>query len=162
MGIVNLKINGRSATVDVAPDMPLLYALLNIDLLAADQPQLKGPRFGCGLGQCGACTVIVDGEALRSCITPVSSVDGFEITTLDALGTPENPHPIQRAFIEHQAAQCGYCSNGMIMEAKAFLDANPRATEAEIIGHMNNNLCRCGTHTRILRAIKQYQQEVAV
>jgi aerobic-type carbon monoxide dehydrogenase small subunit (CoxS/CutS family) len=148
--------------VDVDPDSPLLYTLLNIDLMAPGQPQLRGQRFGCGLGQCGACTVIVQGDAIRSCVTPVSTVEGFEITTQDALGTPDNPHPMQKAFIDHQAAQCGYCSNGMMMEALSFVDKNPKATEAEVIAHMDNNICRCGTHPRILSAIRQYQREVAV
>jgi nicotinate dehydrogenase subunit A len=162
MSTVNLKINGQAVAVEADADQPLLYTLLNIDVTNPGFSQLKGPRFGCGLGQCGACTVIVQGEAIRSCITPVSTVEGFDITTQDALGTANNPHPIQRAFIEHQAAQCGYCTNGMMMESLAFIDKNPNATEAEIVDHMNNNICRCGTHVRILGAIRQYQREVAV
>lgn len=153
MSRINLKVNSRSVTVDVEPDTPLLYVLRN-DL------GLNGPRFGCGLGQCGACTVIVEGEAIRSCITPVEFVEGFDIITLEGLGTLENPHPIQKAFIEHQAAQCGYCINGFIMQAKAFIDQNPQASEQEIIAALEGNLCRCGTYLRILQAVKQYQQEV--
>ncbi|HXF04476.1 MAG TPA: (2Fe-2S)-binding protein [Blastocatellia bacterium] len=153
MSRITLKVNGRSVTVDVEPDTPLLYVLRN-DL------GLNGPRFGCGLGQCGACTVIVEGEAIRSCITPVEFVEGFDIITLEGLGTLENPHPIQKAFIENQAAQCGYCINGFIMQAKAFLDQNPRASDQEIIAALEGNLCRCGTYLRILQAVKQYQQEV--
>lgn len=153
MSRINLKVNSRSVAVDVEPDTPLLYVLRN-DL------GLSGPRFGCGLGQCGACTVIVEGEAIRSCITPVEFVEGFDIITLEGLGTLENPHPIQKAFIENQAAQCGYCINGFIMQAKAFIDQNPRASEQEIIAALEGNLCRCGTYLRILQAVKQYQQEV--
>ncbi len=154
MSIVNLKVNGRAFTVDVDPASPLLYILRN-DLT------LNGPRFGCGLGQCGACTVIVEGEAVRSCITPVSSVQGFEITTLEGLGTLEKPHPIQKAFIDQQAAGCGYCMNGIMMTAKAFLDQYPKATQAQIIEALDGNLCRCALHIRVLKALQQYQQEVA-
>ena len=153
MATVNLKVNGQDHTFDVEPGTPLLYILRN-DLA------LNGPRFGCGLGQCGACTVIIEGEAIRSCVTPATGVEGFEITTSDALGTMENPHAIQQAFIDHQAAQCGYCINGMIMQAKAFIDLNPNATDAEIRQNLSGNLCRCGTHLRILRAVKQYAEEV--
>ncbi|MBI4469638.1 MAG: (2Fe-2S)-binding protein [Acidobacteria bacterium] len=153
MSIVNLNINRRTFTIDVDPTAPLLYILRN-DL------SLNGPRFGCGLGQCGACTVIVEGEAIRSCITPVSSVEGFAITTLEALGTIENPHPLQRAFIAQQAAGCGYCMNGIMMTAKALLDQNPRATEIQIMEALDGNVCRCALHIRVLKAIQQYQQEV--
>lgn len=150
---VNLRVNGRSYSLDVDPRTPLLYILRN-DLT------LNGPRFGCGMGQCGACTVIAGGRAIRSCITPVSSVATAEITTMEGLGTLDRPHPIQKAFIDQQAAGCGYCLNGIIMTAKAFLDRNPRATEAEIVHSLDGNLCRCGVHIRILRALKQYQQEM--
>ena len=150
---VNLRVNSRSYAVDVDPRTPLLYILRN-DLT------LNGPRFGCGMGQCGACTVIAGGRAIRSCITPVSSVATAEITTMEGLGTLDRPHPIQKAFIDQQAAGCGYCLNGIIMTAKAFLDRNPRATEAEIVQSLDGNLCRCGVHIRILRALKQYQQEM--
>ena len=150
---VNLRVNSRSYALDVDPRTPLLYILRN-DLT------LNGPRFGCGMGQCGACTVIAGGRAIRSCITPVSSVATAEITTMEGLGTLDRPHPIQKAFIDQQAAGCGYCLNGIIMTAKAFLDRNPRATEAEIVHSLDGNLCRCGVHIRILRALKQYQQEM--
>ena len=153
MSAITLKVNGRNYTVDADPATPLLYILRN-DLT------LNGPRFGCGLGQCGACTVIVEGEAVRSCITPASSVQGFEITTIDGLGTADKPHPIIKAFIDNQAAQCGYCINGMVMTAKAFIDQNPGATQAQIIEALQGNLCRCGTHLRILKAAQQYAQEV--
>ena len=150
---VNLRVNSRSYALDVDPRTPLLYILRN-DLT------LNGPRFGCGMGQCGACAVIAGGRAIRSCITPVSSVATAEITTMEGLGTLDRPHPIQKAFIDQQAAGCGYCLNGIIMTAKAFLDRNPRATEAEIVHSLDGNLCRCGVHIRILRALKQYQQEM--
>jgi nicotinate dehydrogenase subunit A len=124
--------------------------------------ELNGPKFGCGLGQCGACTVIVEGEAYRSCITPVRDVEGVAITTLEGIGSIANMHPIQLAFLENNAAQCGYCINGMIMTAKAFVDQNPGATEDQIIAALDANLCRCGTHQAILAAVKQYAQEVSV
>ena len=154
MNVINLKVNGRTYPVDVDPEAPLLYILRN-DLL------LRGPKFGCGLGQCGACTVIVEGEAIRSCITPVGTVDGYQVTTLEGLAVGDKLHPIQKAFIDNSAAQCGYCISGMIMTAKAFIDLNPKATDAEIIAAMDGNLCRCGTHVRIMAAIKQYAKEVA-
>src|SRR5271169_1851689 len=125
MSAVTLKVNGRTHTLDLDPATPLLYAL-------SDDLELRGPKFGCGLGQCGACTVIVKGNAVRSCITPVKAVADAEITTLEGLGTPEKPHPIQQAFIDEQAAQCGFCVSGIIMTAKAFLDKNPNAGEAQI------------------------------
>jgi nicotinate dehydrogenase subunit A len=153
MSIIALKVNGRSHTVDVDPATPLLYVL-------SDDLALRGPKFGCGLGQCGSCTVIVRGRAIRSCVTPVSTVSGAEITTLEGLGTIERPHPIQRAFINEQAAQCGFCLNGVILTAKAFLDQNPKASDADIQQAMSGVLCRCFTHTRMLRAIRRYQREV--
>src|SRR5436190_17730876 len=153
MSAINLKVNGRDHTLDLDPATPLLYAL-------SDDLELRGPKFGCGLGQCGACTVIVKGQAVRSCITPVKTVEGAEITTLEGLGTIEKPHPLQQAFIEEQAAQCGFCINGVIMTAKAFLDKNPKANEADIQQAMSGVLCRCAAHTRMLRAIKRYAQEV--
>src|SRR3954462_1678443 len=122
---ITLRVNGRSHTLDVDPTTPLLYVL-------SDDLELRGPKFGCGLGQCGACTVLVRGRAVRSCVTPVSTVSGAEITTLEGLGTSEHPHPIQQAFIDAQAAQCGFCLSGVILTAKAFLDQNPKANEAEI------------------------------
>jgi aerobic-type carbon monoxide dehydrogenase small subunit (CoxS/CutS family) len=151
--MINLKVNGHATAVDVDPATPLLYVL-------SDFLQQNGPKFGCGLGQCGACTVIVEGEAIRSCITPVSSVEGFEITTLDGLGTPENLHPIQKAFIEEQAVQCGFCMSGIILTAKAFIDQNPRATVADVEKAMDGVLCRCCAHTRIVKAIGRYLEEV--
>jgi nicotinate dehydrogenase subunit A len=146
--MVTLVVNDRSRTLDVDPDTPLLYVLRN-DLA------LRGPRFGCGLAQCGACTVLLDGVAIRSCVTPVSSVERRKITTLEGLGSVARPHPIQSAFIEEQAAQCGYCINGMIMTAKALLDRSPNPTEREIKQALAGNLCRCGTHLRIVRAIRR-------
>jgi nicotinate dehydrogenase subunit A len=144
-----LRVNGRSHAVRVDdPQMPLLYALRN-DL------ELHGPRFGCGLAQCGACTVHVDSKPVRSCVFPVSQAAGKTILTLEGLGTPEKPHPLQQAFIEEQAVQCGYCINGMIMQAKALLDENRKPTEAQIRQALAGNLCRCGTHVRIVRAVKR-------
>ncbi len=147
MATVNLRVNGRAQTLEIDdPAMPLLYAL-------RDQFNLNSPKFGCGLGQCGACTVIINGVAERSCQLPVSSVQNREITTLEGLGTPENLSPVQAAFIAEQAAQCGYCTNGMIMTATALLAKNPRPTEAEAREALAGNLCRCGTHVRVLGAV---------
>ena len=154
MSFLSLKVNGQTHSFDVDPTTPLLYVL-------TDDLGLRGPKFGCGLGQCGACTVLVKGQAVRSCITAVESVQGVEIITLEGLGTVDKPHPIQRAFIEEQAAQCGFCLNGVIMTAKAFLDKNPKATEKEIQEGMSRVLCRCFTHTRMLRAIGRARQEMA-
>ena len=151
---ITFSVNGKSQTLAVAPETPLLYVLRN-DL------ELNGAKFGCGLAQCGACTVIVDGAAIRSCITPVGDVSGREVTTIEGLGTVDHPHPLQKAFITLQAAQCGYCINGMVMSAKALLDQSPHASNAEIREALAGNLCRCGTHTRILRAIAQAQKEMA-
>jgi nicotinate dehydrogenase subunit A len=153
MTTLTLKVNGYAHTVNVDPATPLMYILRN-DL------ELNGPRFGCGLGQCGACTVIAQGNAIRSCVTPVSAVQGIEIITLEGLGTLEKPHPIQKAFVAEQAAGCGYCMNGMMMTAKAFLDKNPMATEADIRHALDGTLCRCATHLRILRAVQRYAKEV--
>ena len=153
MSVINLKVNGRPHTVDVDPTTPLLYVL-------SDDLELRGPKFGCGLGQCGACTVIVKGQATRSCVTPVSSVAGSDITTLEGLGTVDKPHPIQQAFIDEQAMQCGFCINGVILTAKAFLDRNPKAADADIREAMSGVLCRCAANVRMLRAIKRYAQEV--
>jgi nicotinate dehydrogenase subunit A len=151
---INLKVNGRTHTLDLDPATPLLYAL-------SDDLALNGPKFGCGLGQCGACTVIVKGQAIRSCITPVKSVEGQEIVTLEGIGTAANPHPLQQAFIEEGAAQCGFCVNGVVMTANAFLDKNPRATQAEIQQAMSGVLCRCFTSVRMLRAIERAGQRLA-
>ncbi len=149
-----LKVNGATRRASVEPDTPLLYILRN-DL------ELSGPRFGCGLSQCGACTVLIDGKPARSCVTPVVSVGAKNVTTLEGLGSKDRPHPLQKAFIEEQAAQCGYCANGMIMTAKALLDKTPNPTEAQIRKALAANLCRCGTHNRIVRAIQRAAKEVA-
>lgn len=154
MSLLSLKVNGQTHSLDVDPTTPLLYVL-------SDDLGLRGPKFGCGLGQCGSCTVLVKGQAVRSCITAVESVQGVEIITLEGLGTVDKPHPIQRAFIEEQAAQCGYCLNGVILNAKAFLDKNPKATEKDIQEGMSRFLCRCFTNTRMLRAIGRAQKEMA-
>ena len=146
---VTLNVNGRSQAISADdPQMPLLYALRN-DL------GLHGPRFGCGLGQCGACTVHVDGKPVRSCQTPIEKAAGRKILTLEGLGTSAKPHPLQKAFIDEQAVQCGYCINGMIMQAKALLDANKRPSDEQIKQALAHNLCRCGTHVRIVRAVKR-------
>jgi len=146
--MITLDVNGAAREVDADPDTPLLYVL-------RDQLGLNGAKFGCGLGQCGACTVLVDGRAVFSCVTPVSVLPGRKIRTVEGLGTAENPGPVQRAFIEEQAAQCGYCIAGMIVRAQALLERNPSPSEAEIRRHMAPNLCRCGTHMRILRAVRR-------
>src|SRR5476649_1365898 len=135
----SITVNGKAHSVDAAGDTPLLYALRN-DL------ELNGAKFGCGLAQCGACTVIVEGKAVRSCVTPLAAVAGKAITTIEGLGTSAKPHALQMAFVEEQAAQCGYCANGMIMTAKALLDKNPHPSEAQIRNELSANLCRCGTH----------------
>ena len=151
MSEITLKVNGRAHRLDLDLATPLLYVL-------SDDLELRGPKFGCGLSQCGACTVIVNGEAIRSCVTPVEDVADVEITTLEGLGTPENPHPIQQAFIEEQAAQCGFCLSGVILTAKAFLDVNPKATDEQIEQALSGILCRCFAHTRMHRAIRRYAQ----
>jgi nicotinate dehydrogenase subunit A len=149
MAPTNLSVNGMMVSVTVDdPDTPLLYVLRN-------ELGLRGPRFGCGLGQCGACTVHVDGHAVRSCITPLSSLGDSKVVTLEGLGKDERPHPVQQAFIDEQAVQCGYCINGMIMQSAALLTHNPRPTEQQIKVELANNLCRCGTHLRIMRAVKR-------
>jgi nicotinate dehydrogenase subunit A len=143
-----LRVNGRAQEVAAEPNTPLLYVLRN-DL------GLKGTRFGCGAGHCGSCTVLVDGNAVQSCDTPLWSASGREITTIEGLGSAERPHPLQQAFLGEQAAQCGYCINGIIMAAAALLKRTPRPTDAEIAAALDRNLCRCGTHVRILRAIRR-------
>ena len=146
---IPLHVNGRATRVTVDdPDMPLLYAL-------RDNLGLHGPRFGCGLGQCGSCTVHLDGRSVRSCVTPLSAVGKKKIVTLEGLGKPDKLHPVQKAFIEEQAAQCGYCINGMIMEAVAFLASNKSPSDAQIKQALARNLCRCGTHLRVVRAVKR-------
>ena len=146
---IPLHVNGQATRVTVDdPDMPLLYAL-------RDNLGLHGPRFGCGLGQCGSCTVHLDGVAVRSCVTPLSDVGKQKVVTLEGLGTVDKLHPVQKAFIEEQAAQCGYCINGMIMQAAAFLNSNKKPSDAQIKQALAQNLCRCGTHLRIVRAVKR-------
>lgn len=146
---MTLTVNGRTETIDVDPTTPLLYVL-------SDDLRLKGPKFGCGLAQCGACTVIAGDTAIRSCVTPVSKVAGTPIVTLEGLGSPEAPHPIQQAFIDEQAAQCGFCLSGVILTSKALLDRNPSATDDEIREALSGVLCRCFVHGRMLRAIRRY------
>ena len=144
--MMTLQVNGKNHQVDAEPDTPLLYVL-------RDDLQLNAAKFGCGLGQCGACTVIVDGKAVLSCVTPLLLLQGKEVTTLEGLGTVEKPAPIQRAFMEEQAAQCGYCIAGMMMRAQALLQRKSKPTDAEIRNELQTNLCRCGTHMRIIRAV---------
>jgi len=151
--VISLLVNGKKHRVDATPDTPLLYVLRN-DLA------LNGPKFGCGLGQCGACTVIMEGRAVFSCVMPVGEAAGRSIVTLDGLGSIEKPHPIQKAFIEEQAAQCGYCINGMIMSAKFLLDRTPNPTEHEIRQALDPVLCRCGTHRGIMRAVLRAAKEM--
>ena len=152
---IKLTVNGTPRALEVDdPEMPLLYAL-------RDQLGLHGLHFGCGLAQCGACTVHYDGEALRSCVMPISAVAGADIVTLEGLGTPEKPHPLQQAFIDEQAAQCGYCINGMIMQAAAFLAQNKNPTEDQVRQALAQNLCKCGTHVRILRAVMRAAKQMA-
>ena len=149
MASVTLRVNGEVRTIETDdPAMPLLYAL-------RDQLELHGPKFGCGLGQCGACTVHIDGRAVRSCQMPVSQAAGHDVVTLEGLGSPEKLHKVQAAFVAEQAAQCGYCTNGMIMSATALLSRNPRPNEAEIREALAGNLCRCGSHIRVLRAVER-------
>ncbi|MGQ0655222.1 MAG: (2Fe-2S)-binding protein [Betaproteobacteria bacterium] len=151
--MITLDVNGRTHQVDADPATPLLYVL-------ADHLQLNGAKFGCGLGQCGSCTVLVDGEAVFSCVTPISALSGRRITTVEGLGSLDRPGPMQRAFIAEQAAQCGFCIPGMIMRAQALLERNPSPTQAQIRSHMSTNLCRCGTHMRILRAVGRAAREM--
>jgi len=149
---LSLKVNGRTHTLDVDPATPLLYVL-------SDDLELRGPKFGCGQALCGSCTALVNGRAIRSCVTPVGSVAGAEVVTLEGLGTPENPHPIQKAFIEEQAGQCGFCLNGVILTAKALLDREPKASDERIREELSSVLCRCFVHVRMMRAIKRYARE---
>jgi len=148
MTTYRLQVNGKQHAVDTDPDTPLLYVLRN-DL------ELNGAKFGCGLGQCGSCTVLVDGKAAMSCLIPVSSVGARAVRTVEGLGSVDKPGVLQQAFIDEQAAQCGYCIAGMIMQAAALLERTPRPSEAQIRAHMAPNLCRCGTHMRILRAVRR-------
>jgi nicotinate dehydrogenase subunit A len=148
---INIKVNGAMRAVPAEPDTPLLYVLRN-DL------SLNAAKFGCGLAQCGACTVLVDGKPVRSCVTPIATLGQSEITTLESLGTIERPHPLQAAFMTEQAAQCGYCIAGIIMSAKALLDRSPRPSEADVRQGLAGNLCRCGAHNRIVRAVLRAAQ----
>jgi nicotinate dehydrogenase subunit A len=148
MARIILKVNGKTSVVETDPQTPLLYILRN-DL------RLNGPKFGCGLAQCGSCTVIMDGNAIRSCATTIAVAQGRTVVTLEGLGSTKKLHPVQKAFVDEQAAQCGYCINGMIMTTKALLDKNPRPTDSQIREALAGNLCRCGTHIRILRAVKR-------
>ena len=148
MATFTLKVNGEARTVDADPDTPLLYVL-------RDNLALKGPRFGCGLAQCGACTVHVNGEAVRSCVLPIDALKDGAVTTLEGLGTSAKPSKLQQAFIDEQAAQCGYCINGMIMTSAALLEKNKTPSEADIRAALADNLCRCGTHKRIVAAVKR-------
>jgi len=154
MSVISLKVNGHVHNVDVDPQTPLLYVL-------SDELELRGPKFGCGLAQCGACTVIIQGRAVRSCVMLVSAVKDQEVTSLEGIGTPEHPHAIQRAFIDEGAAQCGFCLSGVILSAKALLDENPKATDEQIREALRSVLCRCFAHTRMMRAIKRYQEQHA-
>jgi nicotinate dehydrogenase subunit A len=154
MAAISLKVNGRLHTVDVDPESPLLYVL-------SDELQLRGPKFGCGLAQCGACTVLVQGQVRRSCVLPVGAVKQEEVTTLEGLGTPDKPHPIQQAFIDEGAAQCGFCLSGVILTAKNLVDENPKASDEEIREAMGGIVCRCFAHARMMRAIKRYHRSRA-
>lgn len=154
MASIVLNVNGENHSVEVDPGTPLLYVL-------SDELHLRGPKFGCGLAQCGACTVLIEGRARRSCVMPLGKVGTQRIVTLEGLGTPEKPHPLQQAFIDEQAAQCGFCLSGIILTAKALFDEKPRASDEEIRESLSGVLCRCFAHTRILRAIKRYQASLA-
>lgn len=149
MSAISLKVNGKLHTLELEPATPLLFVL-------ADELGLRGPKFGCGMAQCGACTVIVRGQAVRSCVMPLSAVGKDEVTTLEGIGTPEKPHPIQQAFIDEGAAQCGFCLSGVILTAKAVLDEKPGASDEEISEALGGVLCRCFVHVRMLRAIRKY------
>lgn len=154
MAKISLRVNGHAQVIDAEPDMPLLYALRN-DL------KLNGPKYGCGMAQCGACTVILEGNAIRSCVTPLSAARNKRVTTLEGLGSTKKMHKIQQAFVEEQAVQCGYCINGMILTTKVLLDKNPKPTDAQIREALAGNLCRCSTHIRILRAVKRASGQLA-
>ena len=154
MAMITLRVNGTSRSVDVEADTPLLYVLRN-DL------ELNGPKFGCGLAQCGACTVLLEGKPVRSCVTPVSAAAKGRVTTIEGLGTEEKLHPLKKAFIEEQACQCGFCGNGMVMSAKALLEKNPKPTERDIKQALNGHLCRCASHNRIVRAVQKAAKEMS-
>jgi nicotinate dehydrogenase subunit A len=154
MAPITLTVNGKARTINTDPTTPLLYVLRN-------ELELNGPRFGCGLAQCGACTVLMDGMPARSCSVPLSSAVGKSVTTLEGLGSTGHPHPLQKAFVEEQAAQCGFCMNGIVMHAKALLDKNPHPTVAEIKEALTGVLCRCGSHLRVIRAIQRASEQRA-
>jgi nicotinate dehydrogenase subunit A len=154
MAELKLTVNGRLQTLDVEPDMPLLN-LLNEDL------GLNGPKFGCGLSQCGACTVLLEGEPIRSCVTPCSASAGKKVTTIEGLGTQKAPHRLQQLFIEEQAVQCGYCISGIMLYGKTFVDSNPKASREDIIKSLSGLICRCHAHSRMVRALERYAQEVS-
>jgi nicotinate dehydrogenase subunit A len=154
MAPITLTVNGKARTINTDPTTPLLYVLRN-------ELELNGPRFGCGLAQCGACTVLMDGMPARSCSVPLSSAVGKSVTTLEGLGSTGHPHPLQKAFVEEQAAQCGFCMNGIVMHAKALLDNNPHPTVAEIKEALTGVLCRCGSHLRVIRAIQRASEQRA-
>jgi nicotinate dehydrogenase subunit A len=153
MATIHFRLNGQPATVDADPDSPLLTAL-------TDDLALNGPKFGCGIAQCGSCTVLMDGAPVRPCVIPVAKAEGHEITTIEGLGTVDRLHPLQRAFIEEQAVQCGFCLSGPMLQGKVFIDKNPNATEAEILHALNGVICRCHTHTRMVKALQRYAREV--
>ena len=153
MAAVSLSVNGKSYTVDVDPNTPLLYVLM-------DQLELNGPKFGCGLAQCGACTVLSDGQPIRSCTTAVGDVGTAAITTIEGLGTVDQPHPVQQAFIDEQALQCGYCVSGPMLYGKAFIDANPGASREEVFNALSGLLCRCHSHVRMVNALMRYAATV--
>ena len=153
MAVITLTVNGRSYSIDTDPDMPLLYALM-------DDLQLNGPKFGCGLAQCGACTVLLDGEPVRSCQTAMSDAAARKVTTIEGLGTIDNLHPIQKAFIDEQAIQCGQCVSGPMLYGKAYIDQNPNATQDQIVAALDGLLCRCHAHVRMVRALVRYAQGV--
>jgi len=154
MAAISFAVNGNPYSTDVDSNTPLLYVL-------QDDLKLNGAKFGCGLGQCGACTVLLDANPIRSCITPISQVNGHTVTTIEGLGTVDNPHPIQTAFITEQALQCGFCISGPMLQGKAFIDQQPNATEEDIAKALDGLLCRCYAHTRIIRALVRYAEEVA-
>jgi nicotinate dehydrogenase subunit A len=154
MAVISLTVNGNPYSADINPATPLLFVL-------QDNLKLNGPKFGCGVAQCGACTVLVDGKPARSCVTPLTNVEGKEITTIEGLGTVDNPHPIQRAFIAEQAAHCAFCISGPMLYGKVFIDQNPGASESDINQALKGLLCRCYAHTRMLRALARYAKETA-
>jgi nicotinate dehydrogenase subunit A len=155
MASISMTVNGSPQTVDVDPESPLLFALRN-DL------RLNGPKFGCGLAQCGACTVLLDGKPIRSCVTRMSTAANRDVITIEGLGTPDNPHPLQTAFIEEQAAQCAYCVSGPMLYGKVFVDQNPNASEQDITKALDGLLCRCYTHVRMVKALLRYAQGLKV